>query len=64
MKVRIWIKGEDYGTFGQRAADLFVVYHKGRHPDEPIRAEPVADDAPEFLPTETARSEDECKPSE
>jgi hypothetical protein len=32
--VRLWVNDEDYGTMTERA----------------VRAEPVADDAPDFLP--------------
>lgn len=32
------------------AVDTFLRYHCARYPEEPAYAEPVDDDAPEFLP--------------
>jgi hypothetical protein len=47
---RLWIGDEDYGTAGDRQADLWLQAHRERYPDQPARIEPVPDDAPVFLP--------------
>jgi hypothetical protein len=47
--VRLWVNDEDYGTMTEKTADLYLQVHLARYPEEPVRIEPVADDAPAFL---------------
>ena len=48
--VRLWVNEEDYGTMSESAALSYRKIHVAKYPNEPIRIEPVPDDAPVFLP--------------
>jgi hypothetical protein len=52
MRYRLWLDGEDYGTAGEKAADLWLEAGKSKPGYHTI--EQVDDDAPEFLPRPSA----------
>jgi ketosteroid isomerase-like protein len=50
MTYRLWIGPEDFGTAAERQAKAWL--EVARMHDSDARIEPVADDAPVFLPTQ------------
>jgi hypothetical protein len=50
MTYRLWCEGEDYGTAGERQAQMWLTQQRAQYADEEAHIEPVADDAPVFLP--------------